>query len=315
MKVVFMGTPHIAAYMMEELHNNAHHQIVGVVTVADKKVGRGQKIAYSAVKEKALELGLPITQPEKLKSDEFLDQLKAWNADVFVVVAFRMLPESVWSLPEKGCINLHASLLPQYRGAAPINWAIINGEKETGVTTFLIEKEIDTGAIIEQVTIPIAKEDNAGTLHDKIMVQGAKTVQTTLDLVEAGNYTPLPQTANEETLKPAPKIFKEDCKIDWTLEVPSVISFIKGMSPYPGAFTTIEYKGKELFFKIFDASIHSTVSNSTSSPCFKKGNEGLIITTKQGAILLKEVQLQGKRKILAEEFEKGFQIDHASIKD
>ncbi|MFT6719056.1 MAG: methionyl-tRNA formyltransferase, partial [Sphingobacteriales bacterium] len=311
MKIVFMGTPPIAAYMLEQIFLSQEHDIVGVVTVQDKKVGRGQKIQESAVKQMAIHLSIPVAQPEKLKSPEFLETLVSWNADAFVVVAFRMLPQSVWSLPKKGCINLHASLLPQYRGAAPINWAIINGEKTTGVTTFLIEQEIDTGQIIEQVKIGIGENETAGVLHDKIMVQGAKTVISTLQKLESGNYTPLVQDETVD-LKPAPKIFKPDCLISFSKSARELHHFIQGLSPYPGAYLNLTYKGKELSLKIFETRIVSEAKMAIQ-PKLTIETKSLFLEYAGGKLEIKDLQMQGKRRIIAEEFIPGFEVEKAEI--
>lgn len=311
MKIVFMGTPPIAAYMLEQIFLSQEHEIVGVVTVQDKKVGRGQKIQESAVKQMAIHLDLPIAQPEKLKSPEFQETLLAWNADAFVVVAFRMLPEAVWSLPNKGCINLHASLLPQYRGAAPINWAIMNGEQKTGVTTFLIEKEIDTGQIIEQVEIAIEENETAGVLHDKIMVQGAKTVISTLQKLESGKYTPIVQDETKK-LQAAPKIFKPDCLISFSKSARELHHFILGLSPYPGAFLNMQYKGKDLSLKIFETRIVSETKTAIQ-PKLTIESKSLFLEFAGGKLEIKDLQMQGKRRIIAEEFIPGFEVGKAEI--
>ncbi|HCO66918.1 MAG TPA: methionyl-tRNA formyltransferase, partial [Dysgonomonas sp.] len=235
LRIVFMGTPDFAVASLKNLVDN-NYTIAGVITMPDKPAGRGHKLQYSAVKQYALDNNLPLLQPEKLKDESFLESLKSWKADLQIVVAFRMLPEVVWNMPRFGTFNLHASLLPQYRGAAPINWAIINGEKETGVTTFFLTHEIDTGKIILQKKVPIMEEDNAGIIHDKLMNIGAGLVCKTVDLLLENKIDGIPQDnliSDENELKPAPKIFKETCKIDWNKSSASIHNLIRGLSPHP----------------------------------------------------------------------------------
>jgi methionyl-tRNA formyltransferase len=237
LRIVFMGTPEFAVPSLEILARN-NKNIVGVVTAEDKPQGRGLKAGISPVKETALKHRLKVLQPSKLKSPEFINELKALQADLQVVVAFRMLPEAVWAMPPKGTFNLHASLLPQYRGAAPINWAIINGEKETGVTTFFLQHEIDTGGVILQEKEPIKPDDDAGQLYERLMYKGAELVLKTVEAIERGDAKSIPQV-NSGTLKVAPKIFKETCKINWSQSGDSIKNFVRGLSPYPGAWTEI----------------------------------------------------------------------------
>ncbi|WP_395802765.1 methionyl-tRNA formyltransferase, partial [Daejeonella sp.] len=235
MKIVFMGTPDFAVASLNALLE-AGFDVVGVITAPDKPSGRGQKINESAVKQFAQEKGLKILQPVKLKDPEFINELRSLQADLQVVVAFRMLPEMVWNMPPKGTINLHGSLLPQYRGAAPINWAIINGEKESGVTTFLLKQEIDTGDILFAESVKIEEQDSAGDLHDKLMTIGADLLVKTVKSIESGDYKEIPQDKmSEKELKSAPKIYKEDCLINWNQEVRTVQNHIRGLSPYPTA--------------------------------------------------------------------------------
>lgn len=245
MKIVFMGTPDFAVASLDAIVQ-ANFDVVAVVTAPDKPAGRGQKLNESAVKKYAVEKGIPVLQPEKLKNPEFIEELRSYQADLQVVVAFRMLPEIVWNMPAKGTINLHGSLLPQYRGAAPINHAIINGEKESGVTTFFLKQEIDTGDIILSDSVPIADDETAGDLHDKLMVVGANLLVKTLHAVEANNITEQPQPQNDD-LKHAPKIFKEDCKIDWNNPAQTIHNLIRGLSPYPTAFTILNDKNLKVF--------------------------------------------------------------------
>ena len=252
-----MGTPEFAVESLKHLVEGGYN-VVGVITMPDKPAGRGHKIQFSPVKEYAISQGLPLLQPEKLKDETFLTELKAWNADLQIVVAFRMLPEVVWNMPQLGTFNLHASLLPQYRGAAPINWAIINGDKETGATTFFLTHEIDTGKIIMQKRIPIADNDNAGTVHDRLMVMGASMVTETVDAILYGRVSPVDQESVNvnEPLRPAPKIFKETCRIDWNKSAKDIFNFIRGLSPYPAAWCEWEAPDQTVYtVKIFETGI------------------------------------------------------------
>jgi methionyl-tRNA formyltransferase len=237
LRIIFMGTPEFAAHHLKILHERGAN-IVAAITAPDKPAGRGQKLKPSAVKEMALKLGIPVMQPEKLKNPDFLAELKSYRPDLQIVVAFRMLPEAVWALPPKGSFNLHASLLPQYRGAAPINWAVINGEKETGVTTFFLNHDIDTGNIIMQEKVPIAPNDSAGDVHDRLMEAGANLVVKTVEAIATDTVHEKAQsTENTTPLKPAPKIFKEDGRLDWNQSAASIHNKIRGLSPFPGAWT------------------------------------------------------------------------------
>lgn len=238
LRIVYMGTPDFAVEPLRKLVEGGYN-IVGCITMPDKPAGRGHKIQFSPVKEYALGQNIPLLQPEKLKDESFQAELKAWNADLQIVVAFRMLPESVWNMPRLGTFNLHASLLPQYRGAAPINWAVINGEKETGITTFFLTHDIDTGNIIMQEKVTIEESDNVGIVHDKLMYLGADLVVKTVDQIIAGEIKTTQQSelyGNESELKPAPKIFKETCKIDFSQEAKTIYNFVRGLSPYPAAW-------------------------------------------------------------------------------
>lgn len=250
-----MGTPEFAVPSLRTLVAEGYH-VVAVVTAPDKPAGRGQKLRESEVKVAARELGLPVLQPEKLKAPEFLEALRALQPDLGIVIAFRMLPEAVWALPRLGTFNLHASLLPQYRGAAPINWALIHGDTETGVTTFLLNHEIDKGAILGQVRVPILPEDNAGTLYDRLMHTGTALVTQTVDKIAARETSPIPQEGLDETkLRPAPKIFKEDCRIEWSQPGQRIRDFIRGLSPYPAAWSSLRRTdGEETSAKIYTVS-------------------------------------------------------------
>ena len=245
LRIVFMGTPEFAVPSLRALVRSGYN-VVGVVTTPDKPAGRGQKLHESDVKIAARELGLPILQPEKLRDPAFVSTMEELRPDLGIVIAFRMLPEVVWAMPRLGTFNLHASLLPQYRGAAPINWAIINGESKTGVTTFLLNHEIDKGAILGQVEMPIQPEDNVGTLYDRLMTVGADLVVQTVERIAAGEITPVVQSDEDTSLRPAPKIFKNDCLIDWTQSGKRIIDFIRGLSPYPAAWTELYREGSQM---------------------------------------------------------------------
>ena len=316
LKIVFMGTPGFAVETLKALVE-AEYNIIGVVTAPDKPAGRGRKIQESEVKKYAVENGLKVLQPEKLKSPEFAQELKALNPDLQIVVAFRMLPEVVWQMPKFGTFNLHASRLPQYRGAAPINWAIINGEKTTGLTTFLIDKEIDTGKILLQKEIEITENDSAGSLHDKMMLEGAELVKTTVDLLASGKFEAKPQEEyfkNIKELKPAPKIFKEDCKIDWTHKADKIYNFIRGLSPFPGAWTTLKNSetGKKLVLKIFETElIHE--SHNEAIGVLKTDKNNVFIAIDGGYLSLKVLQLEGKKRLKAEELLRGYSFDNQTV--
>lgn len=302
-RIVFMGTPDFAAHclskMLEEKFN-----IVGVVTVADKPAGRGQQIQESAVKKVALAHQLPILQPLKLKDVDFLNELRAWNADLFVVIAFRMLPEVVWNMPPLGSINLHGSLLPQYRGAAPINHAIIQGEKQSGVTTFFIEQEIDMGNILLQEKTTIGENETAGELHDRLMNIGAKLVCTTLNGVFNGTLKSKPQAEFDvNNLKHAPKIFKSDCEINWNNSAQEVHDFVRGLSPYPAAWTTFLMPEPKTA-KIFKTQKSGRQISAKMSPVLIEKDQ-LFIACADGYLEVIELQLEGKKRVFADEFLRG----------
>ena len=305
LRIVFMGTPHFALEIVKSIITN-NHEVVGVVTVPDKPAGRGQKVQESPVKTFAVEQGLTLLQPTHLKDETFLSELQALNADVFVVGAFRMLPKAVWSMPSKGTFNLHASLLPQYRGAAPINWAIINKEKETGVTTFFIDEHIDTGAMILQESLPITAEETAGSLHDKLMHLGAKVVEDTLHLISEEKVETTIQPQHEE-LRTAHKIHKDTCHVQWNATVEDIDALIRGMSPYPTAWTNVSQGGNTFNMKIYEATPlreeHSLIPGSILQ--FKKE---VRIAANDGFIILKEIQLPGKRKMNIKDVLNGFEF-------
>ena len=302
MRIVFMGTPDFAVASLDALVQ-ANFDVVAVVTAPDKPAGRGQKLNESAVKKYAVEKNIPVLQPEKLKSPDFIEALSAYKADLQVVVAFRMLPEIVWNMPAKGTINLHGSLLPQYRGAAPINHAIINGEQESGVTTFFLTHEIDTGNIILSDSVAIADDETAGDLHDKLMHIGANLLVKTLKAIEANNVTEQPQPQSGD-LKHAPKIFKEDCKIDWNNSAQAVHNLIRGLSPYPTAFTLLNDKT----LKVFKAEIEDKAPGIVAGGFLTDGKTYLKFAAKDGFIKLLDIQYEGKKRMPIEDFLRGMRL-------
>lgn len=302
-----MGTPEFAVTILDRIIQEGH-EVVGVVTTPDKPAGRGQHIHFSDVKRYALEHNLFLMQPEKMKDEAFVAQLQSLNADVSVVVAFRMLPKVVYAMPPKGTFNVHASLLPQYRGAAPIQWAVINGETETGVTTFLLDEHTDTGAIIRQSAVEITREDTAGTLHDKLMFAGADIAVETLRDLESGDFTPMPQTGEAE-LKPAPKIFKEDMLIHWDDTAERIYNKIRGLSPYPAAFSRIQFNGntpRTLSLKILGCEITDIKSAEKPGNITIVNDKQLLISTKTRDISVKILQLEGKKPMDVKNFLLGF---------
>ena len=316
-RIVFMGTPDFAVAPLKELVDK-NYNVVGVITAADKPAGRGKKLRESALKIYAKEQGITILQPEKLKDPEFNLQLKDLNPDLQIVVAFRMLPELVWQLPNLGTFNLHASLLPQYRGAAPINWAIINGEKKTGLTTFLIDKEIDTGKILLQEEVEIANTDNAGSLHDKMMQKGAKLVAQTVNLISEGGVNPKQQNeliSNISTLKAAPKIFKNDCKINWEQTGEKIYDFIRGLSPYPAAWTVFQSinSDKILSAKIFETEWIKDNHDFILSEIVSDKKSYFHVAVPDGFLAIKSIQLEGKKRMNITDFLRGFDVENNLI--
>ncbi|MGL6039444.1 MAG: methionyl-tRNA formyltransferase, partial [Soonwooa sp.] len=295
--------PEFAKTALEAIHQS-HHDVVGVVTATDKASGRGRKVNASPVKIYAKEQGLKLFQPEKLRNPEFLEDIKSLNADVFVVVAFRMMPQMLFSIPPMGTFNLHASLLPDYRGAAPINFAIINGEKKSGATTFFINEKIDEGNILLQEEIDILPEDNAGSLHDKLMVMGAELIVKTLDGLALGNLTEQPQPEKENP-KTAYKIFKDDLKINWNQNAEIIHNFVRGMSPYPTAFTVLNIENEEKSLKLFKGNFELNNHNDAAGTLHISKNE-FKIATKDGYYFPEELQLQGKKRMLLKDFLNGF---------
>ena len=312
-RIVFMGTPEFAVTILDEIIKN-NFNIVGVITAPDKPAGRGQKISESDVKKYANEKGLNVLQPTNLKDSDFINELKILNADLFVVVAFRMLPEIVWAMPPKGTINLHASILPNYRGAAPINWAIINGETQTGVTTFFIEKEIDTGKIIDRAYVEITENDNVGDLHDRLMNLGAKLATETIEKIRVGDIQGIPQLdLIEGDLKSAPKIFKPTCEIDWSKSVEEVHDFCRGLSPYPTAWTILknDIKLDSKSFKIFKT--EKTNQKVVDSRKLIATKEGILFPCKDYYLLVTELQPEGKRRMNFKELLAGNPIDDLKV--
>lgn len=305
-RIVFMGTPEFAVASLRALVE-AGENIVGVITAPDRKSGRGMKLTPSAVKQFAVQHGILVLQPTNLKSEAFLKELNSLNATLQIVVAFRMLPEVVWNMPPKGTFNLHASLLPQYRGAAPINWAVINGEKETGVTTFFLQHKIDTGNIIFQEKLTIAEDETAGELHDRLMNLGAKVVVKTVHSIAKDENPDVPQISSSE-LKEAPKIFKETCRIDWNKPAIEVHNFIRGLSPYPTAFTVLKKGDEELAMKVFRSNPQSEKAN-TSSGKIRVEERELFVSSNDNWLRIDELQLAGKKRMKASDFLLGFQID------
>ncbi len=310
LRIVFMGTPDFAVASLKALVDGGYN-IVGVITAPDKLAGRGKKLNESAVKKYAVENSLNILQPEKLKNPEFLTDLKLLQADLQVVVAFRMLPEVVWNMPKLGTFNLHGSLLPQYRGAAPLNWAVINGETKTGVTTFLLDHKIDTGKIIFKREIVIGENDTVGDIHDGLMETGAKLVVKTVDALANGNYEAVPQTEimDETEIKHAPKIFKEDCKIDWTNDCENIRNLIRGLSPYPTAWTKLINKdsGKEIPTKLFFAKRVDANEKAEPGTLKTDGKTFVNVACGSGWLQITDMQIAGKKRMKVEDFLRGFQ--------
>jgi methionyl-tRNA formyltransferase len=315
LRIVFMGTPEIAVESLNAIIENGY-QVVGVVTAPDKPAGRGRKIQFSDVKKYALEKGLNLLQPDNLKAPEFIKYLASLMPDVQVVVAFRMLPETVWSLPHLGTFNLHASLLPQYRGAAPINWAIINGENKTGVTTFFLDRKIDTGKIIDKREMEIEPNDTAGSLHDKLKQLGAKLVVETLDRIREGNIIPIRQeelVSNDQTLKKAPKIFREDCQIDWDKTSGEIRNLIRGLNPVPGAFTELCAGNNESFMmKIYEAEAIEEKHQYPPGKLLTDNKNYIKISTADGFINVKSMQAAGKRRMNTLDFLRGFDFSECN---
>ena len=311
LRIIYMGTPDFAVEPLKTLVE-AGKDVVAVVTMPDKPAGRGHKLQFSPVKEYALKAGIPVLQPENLKSPDFLQELASYNADLQIVVAFRMLPEAVWSMPKYGTFNLHASLLPRYRGAAPINWAVINGDKETGITTFFLKHEIDTGNIILQEKVAIDEEDNAGDVHDKLMYLGADLVLKTLKMIEEDNVITRPQ--DDAQASPAPKIFKDTAKLDFDKYAADIRNLVRGMAPYPAAWFNIKLQdGNESMMKIFKVSTEEKNHNYSVGTILTDGKKMLKIACKDGFINLLEVQMAGKKRMAAEDLMRGTNLVGVTI--
>jgi methionyl-tRNA formyltransferase len=314
-RIIFMGTPEFAVASLSALIASGCN-VVAVITAPDRPSGRGMKLQPSAVKAFAVQHGLPVLQPTNLRSEAFLEELQSFKATLQVVVAFRMLPQAVWAMPPKGTFNLHASLLPQFRGAAPINHAIISGATETGVTTFFLEQEIDTGNIILQEKTPIGPEETAGELHDRLMAIGARLVVETVRRIATGNVATIPQTGIlQEELFGAPKIFKDFCRIDWGRSAADVFNHIRGLSPYPSAFTEIRTGDEVFVLKIFRSQMVADSASGAPGQLSSDGRTFLYVQCKDGQLSLLEVQLSGKRRMAIGEFLKGFDIAGTAIKE
>ena len=309
LRIVYMGTPDFAVAPLRRLVEEGYN-IVGVVTMSDKPAGRGLHMQASAVKRYAVEAGLPVYQPEKLKDPQFVETLRSLAPDLGIVIAFRMLPEIVWAMPRLGTFNLHASLLPQYRGAAPINWAIINGEKESGVTTFLLNHEIDKGAILCQQRVAIDEEDDAGTLHDKLMNAGADLVIETIERIASGAIAPVDQqTIEPQVIRDAPKIFKETCRIDWSASGDTVRNLVRGLSPYPAAWSELHKEGASpIGVKIFRVHAETCPADRLPAPgtLVTDGRTFMKVACADGYLFLEELQLAGKKRMAVADLLRGF---------
>lgn len=313
LRIVYMGTPDFAVESLKVLVEGGYN-VVGVVTMPDKPIGRhGSVLQASPVKQYAIEKGLKVLQPVKLKDEAFVEELRSLNADLQIVVAFRMLPEVVWNMPRLGTFNLHASLLPQYRGAAPINWAVINGDTETGITTFFLQHEIDTGRVIQQVKVPISDTDNVGDVHDRLMMLGGQLVVETVDNIINGTVTSVEQDdmlAEGEDLRPAPKIFHDTCRIDWKgMNMKQIYDFIRGLSPYPAAWTELVNGDKVLSVKIFEAEkIPADSSQYNRGAILTDGKLEVKVAVDGGYVRVKTMQIAGKKKMQTEEFLRGYKF-------
>ena len=310
LRIVYMGTPDFAVEALRQLVEGGYN-VVGVITMPDKPAGRGHKIQYSPVKQYALEQNLPLLQPEKLKDEAFVKALREWKADLQIVVAFRMLPEVVWNMPRLGTFNLHASLLPQYRGAAPINWAVINGDTETGITTFFLKHEIDTGEVIQQVRVPIADTDNVEVVHDKLMVLGGKLVVETVDAILNGEVKTIPQEemAVIGELRPAPKIFKDTCRIDWNQPAKKIYDFIRGLSPYPAAWSElITPDGETVVVKVFESEKINESHQLSVGTVVTDGKKYMKVAVPDGFLSILSLQFPGKKRLKTDELLRGYRL-------
>lgn len=311
LRIVYMGTPDFAVEALRCLVEGGYN-VVGVITMPDKPAGRGHQIQHSPVKQYALAQNLPLLQPEKLKEESFVQALRDWKADLQIVVAFRMLPEVVWNMPRLGTFNLHASLLPQYRGAAPINWAVINGDTETGITTFFLQQAIDTGEIIQQVRVPIADTDNVEVVHDRLMMLGGRLVVETVDAILAGTVKPIAQEEMTVVgeLRSAPKIFKETCRIDWNQPVKRIYDFVRGLSPYPAAWCEmVSPDGETIVVKVFETEKWPEEHSLALGTILTDGKTYLEIAAADGLIGIRMLQLPGKKRLDIEAFLRGFKLN------
>lgn len=312
LRIVYMGTPEFAVESLRRLVEGGYN-VVGVVTMPDKPIGRhGSVLQSSPVKQYAVEQDIKVLQPERLKDETFVEELRSLKADLQIVVAFRMLPEMVWNMPPLGTFNLHASLLPQYRGAAPINWAVINGETETGITTFFLKHEIDTGEVIQQVKVPIADTDDVGIVHDKLMRLGGDLVLETVDAILQGSIKTIPQEEmiSGTELRPAPKIFKQTCRIDWNATVKEVYDFVRGLSPYPAAWTELQVAGNNspLTMKVYRTEKISLPCSAPAGSIRTDGKTYFHIAAQGGYISVLSLQLSGKKRMEVEDFLRGFRL-------
>ena len=312
LRIIYMGTPEFAVESLRALVEGGYN-VVAVVTIPDKPIGRHQtELQASPVKQYAVSQGLRVLQPERLKDEAFVSELRELRADLQIVVAFRMLPEIVWNMPRLGTFNLHASLLPQYRGAAPINWAVINGDTETGITTFFLQHEIDTGNVIQQVRVPIEDTDNVEIVYDKLMHLGGKLVTETVDNIIAGTVHPIPQDemATCEELRPAPKIFKETCRIDWTQGVKRCYDFVRGLSPYPAAWTELTTTDKTVVLKVYETEKEFTTHTHPIGTLHTDNKSYLKVALADGFLHLRQIQLAGKKRMAIEDFLHGFKTNN-----
>lgn len=315
LRIIYMGTPDFAVETLRLLVERGYN-VVAVVTMPDKPAGRGHKIQFSPVKQYALSVGLPVLQPERLKDEAFIEELRSYNAHLQIVVAFRMLPQVVWDMPPMGTFNLHASLLPQYRGAAPLNWAIMNGDKETGITTFFLTHEIDTGRVIQRRSIPIADTDNVGIIHDRLMEMGAEMVCETVDNIIADKVVAIAQEElmTDEPLRPAPKIFKDTCHLDFARKVEDLYNQVRGLSPYPAAWCEfVSPEGEAVGVKVFEAARHICEHCNTPGTIRTDGKKMIEIACEDGYLQILSLQLAGKKRLTAEELLRGFRLTNDYI--
>ena len=315
LRIIYMGTPDFAVETLRLLVERGYN-VVAVVTMPDKPAGRGHKIQFSPVKQYALSVGLPVLQPERLKDEAFIEELRSYNAHLQIVVAFRMLPQVVWDMPPMGTFNLHASLLPQYRGAAPLNWAIMNGDKETGITTFFLTHEIDTGRVIQRRSIPIADTDNVGIIHDRLMEMGSEMVCETVDNIIADKVVAIAQEElmTDEPLRPAPKIFKDTCHLDFARKVEDLYNQVRGLSPYPAAWCEfVSPEGEAVGVKVFEAARHICEHCNIPGTIHPDGKKVIEIACEDGYLQILSLQLAGKKRLTAEELLRGFRLTNDYI--